>query len=236
MSSEAKLPKGGNEESTGGDFSLGNTFSAFENRLQRKLKEQEKKEDVSEQKKKQRHTRMLQAMNTIRKALQDTCKIRLGDRFQFELDVTDWQGWPRVDLNLVDSLAPERTDYALIVSANDRSEKGNIVISMADAKVLATCHLCDIEEMKRLPLVLKKTVRDFLDLVADYVLNPPRPEDILDVQAQEIDVEEDQVDSSLKEVNVFSDDDLIADKNLVDTEEQEGAGTAINVNVFEHPE
>lgn len=204
------------------DISLGDTVLSFQNRLQRKLKAQEKAQDVSDRKRDERHKLMLKAMTTIRRAMQDTCKIRLGERFSFELEVSDWQGWPQVELTLIDSVAPTRKDYGLIVSANDRNDLGTIVMTMRPNEVVGKVHLCDAEEFNKLPLLLKRTVRGFLDLIGEYVLNPKKPEELLEVQTQKIEDEQlDEINAALTGVDVFSEDHGPVDDNIVPSEDNE---------------
>ncbi|MDC0358011.1 hypothetical protein OAO01_04275 [Oligoflexia bacterium] len=220
MTSSKKLnTNGASQRGTDPMISMDSTVSTFSNRLQRKLKEQEVQDDVSQRDAEARHAKMLQAMNTIRKALQDTCKIRLGDRFHFHLEVDDWEGWPRVILNLVDAFAPEQADYGLTVTANDRHSLGTILISRRTGEVLGKIHLCNPSELTRLPLLLKKTVRKFLDVVAEYVLNPVDPEDLLESQTKSVESDHlDEIDHTLQKTNLFADEDTDLNReNIIST-------------------
>lgn len=154
--------------------------------MQRRIKEQEAKQSESKKANESRRTLMLQAMTTVRKALSATARISMGDRFSFAIEVGDWEGWPRVDLNLVDSLAPERCEHALIITAYDRKGAGTIQLNLRSGEVLARLHVDDPIELEKLPLILKKTVREFLDIVAEYVLNPKSAEDLVEVQSKPI--------------------------------------------------
>lgn len=198
--------------------SLGNTVGTFATRINRKLKEKEELDDVSARQAEIRHARMLQAMTTIRKALQETCKIKLGDRFHFALKVSDWEGWPRVALNLVDKFAPQRVDYSMIVTANDRNSLGSVVINTLNGDTLGRVQLCDSAELNRLPLVLKKSVRQYLDVVANYVLNPVAPEDLLETVTKNITSaanEVDEIGAKLQDTNVFSEENGFGNDNRV---------------------
>ncbi len=204
-------------------ISLGSTFDVFENRLQRKLQKKESNDSAAQEATDARHTRMLKAMNTIRKALQDTSRIRLGSRFSFQLDVVDFEGWPKINLTLIDNVAPDRKDFGLVISANDRQGLGTINIVSLPNTVLGRVQLKDPAEMERLPLLLKKSVRDFLDVVADYVLNPKKPEELIDVQARNLDEDEpDSIDTKLSGVELFSDELDIADDNRVESVSESG--------------
>lgn len=219
-SSDNHESSGEGDMSADANLSLESTVDNFASRLQRRLKEKETESDHSERAKEARHGRMLKAMTTIRKALQETCKIKLGDRFSFDLEVNDWEGWPRVELNLIDSFAPERIDYGLIVSANDRNELGTVLLSLRSGEMLGKIQLADPEQFAKLPLMLKRAVRGYLDIIADYVLNPKKPEELLEVQSQRIEDEElDAVDKELQTVDVFSEDHVDYNENRVETDE-----------------
>ena len=204
---------------------LGATVGNFASRLNRRLQEKAQEETASEKAASERHARIFQAMTTIRKALQETCKIKLGDRFSFGLEVSDLKGWPKVDLRLVDKFAPKRVDYCLSVSAHDRQELGAIEIRTHSGDLRGHVHLKDPAEFKKIPYLLKKAVRSYLDEVAQYVLNPVRPEDLVEQQTKALEVEEDQepdhVSHKLKQANVFSEDPRLQSSNSVAVDEGE---------------
>lgn len=208
---------GSHNKKSNEDLSLGSTVDVFESRLQRKLKQQEVVQDCSRREAELRHARMLQAMTTIRKAIQDTCKIKLGDRFYFQVDVLDFEGWPKVELLLVDSVAPSRRDYGLAIGAHDRNESGTVYFATLTSRLLGSVELSDEDEFQKIPLLLKKTVRTFLDTVADYVLNPPEPHELVEVQAQAIhmDDELDEIKEELSTADLFSDELDGLEQNLV---------------------
>ncbi len=198
--------------------SLGSTADAFATRLRRKLKEQEKLEDELSKACEARHAAMMKAMMTIRKALQETCKTDLGKRFSFDLDVSDHEGWPRIELNLVDELLPERIDYGLIVSANDRNELGAILINNKhNGELLGRIQLALPGELSKLPTMLKTALRRFLDIVAHYVLNPISQKAILEEKAMELEDTEVVRDASISAEEMFVEDGSIHDQNRVDT-------------------
>lgn len=196
--------------------SLGSTFGTFAHRIQRKLREQEIIDGASQRAGDERQARMLQAMTTIRRALQDTCKINLGDRFEFDLEVNDWEGWPRLELNLIDSLQPDDRRFGLIVSAHDRNELGTIQLVTRAEAVLARIYLRDAQEMQRIPLLLKKAVRQFLDDVAQYVLNPVRQDQLLEFQTKPLEVADlDTHTEKLQSADVFSEDLVTHNDNII---------------------
>lgn len=199
--------------------SLGSTVGNFANRIARKLREQEVLEDHSQKVTEQRQGRVLQAIATIRKVLNETRKIKLGKRFFLDLRVDDWEGWPRIELNLIDNKMPERIDYGLLVSANDRRERGTVRIALRSGQLLGHFELAEPEEMKRIPLVLKKSVRSFLDAVAEYVLNPVKPSETIEEQTKNLDAEKNEAPPDvharqLAKENLFS-EDIYSDENRV---------------------
>ena len=136
--------------------SLGSTVGSFESRIQRKLEEQAALSSQAEIEAGERSDRILQALNTIRRALQETQKIKLGDRFHLSLDVNDWNGWPRLDLILIDSLDPENSEYTLIVTAHDRKESGSVEFRTKAGQHLGSVSLTDDQELRKIPTVLKR--------------------------------------------------------------------------------
>jgi hypothetical protein len=202
----------------GSGSTLESVVDTFANRMQRRLRERAARQDNSQKETELRHNRILQAMNMIRKALQETCKISLGNRFTLELEIDDWEGWPRLELALVDSLIPEQRDYALVVSANDRKKNGAVRINLKSGELIGRFELSDPNELNRIPLVLKKSVRSYLDEIAEHVLNPVDPEETLQVQTRQISLEEETPDphaARLKHADLFMEGFDNADENLV---------------------
>ena len=195
---------------------LGSTVGSFADRISKGLKEQEAIVSKESRQKSLRHTLMLKAMNIVRKALQETCKIKMGDRFGFELDVSDWDGWPRVDLKLVDSSAPERDCLSLVVTANDNKAEGNIVFGLLSGTELACLKLSDVDEFTKLPIILKRTVRYFLDMVGNFVLSPV-PEEMVEAASEPISEEQfDELADKLKRENVFIEEHYAKRDNMVE--------------------
>ncbi len=189
--------------------SVGTTVEAFADRMKRKLKEQETLADQSRKASDARHALILQSLTTIRKALQETAKITLGDRFSFELDISDWEGWPRLDLNLIDSTNPEIINHALIVTAHDRNELGLIQLNLKSGECIGRVMLKDPEEFEKLPIVLKRAIRKYLDTVTPYILNPaPEKENAEKKAAQPsaTTVEDVATNKALQTVDFFVDD------------------------------
>jgi hypothetical protein len=192
-----------------GNEELGATVGNFASRIRRKLKEQEVQKTNTNRAAGQRQALMLKAMTGVRKALQDAAKISLGNRFFFELEIADLEGWPRLELKLIDSSMPDLQTQSLIATANDRNELGTLQLQMRGGEILGRVHLRDEEEFNRLPLIMKKSLRAFLDVVALLVLNPTNPEDSLAAQTAPLEdgFDGDFASRDLAEEDVFSADE-----------------------------
>jgi len=200
---------------------LSSTVGNFANRIQRKLKEQENLDEASARAAEQRHAAMLRALSTIRRALQETSKINLGKRFSLQFESGDWEGWPRLQLSLIDAVAPDRRDYSLIVSAHDRNECGLVELRMLSGQLLGKVELKQEGEYERIPLVMKKSVRTFLDQVAEYVLHPRKESELLEDASRPVETDAlDEEAQRLKEINLFNDDDYGANENLVEEQDE----------------
>ena len=192
----------------GGDteIRLEDTVGLLANRIARKLKEKDAQQSQQDRATETRKNLILEAMSAIRKALQETLRINLGERFSLDLDIDDCEGWPRIQLCLIDSYAPEQIDHALVASASDRKGLGTIEISTKSGKNLSKVNLTERSDLNKLPAMLKKSVRDFLEIIAVYILNPVRPDQMLQVQAKAIDTgDTDILGSSLKNTDLFED-------------------------------
>jgi hypothetical protein len=161
----------------GGDgFSLNSTTDAFQARFQQQKKEQDQALSVAELATRNRHKLMVQALTTIRKSLLDLRRIELGERFRLEIAADEWRGWPRIIVVLADSVLRTAEYPKFQVTANDRNEKGTIEIhsgAPATASNPSTINFSVQEEtdLTRLPLVLKKSVRNYLDTIAQTILD-----------------------------------------------------------------
>jgi hypothetical protein len=188
---------------------FGGTVENFASRIRRKLKEQEVQQGESSRLATERQGRILHAMTSVRKALHKASKISLGGRFKFALDMSDWEGWPKLELRLVDTLAPDLSSIALVASASDRNELGAVVLHLRSGEVLGRVHLNDLAELAKLPLLLKKCLRQYLDTVAHQVLNPSRVEESLEVQTAPLEIAfEEETAAHLSDQDVFVEDEI----------------------------
>ena len=150
------------------------TTLAFNTRIQRKKKEQEKALTEAEKSTRVRQLAMLKTLVSIRKSLRDVTRIDLGERFHFMLVADDVAGWARLTVKLCDALIPEAEYPFLRVTAHDRQSRGCVEIEYDPSLPAESISVISESEIKRLPAALKKCVRVFLDLMGDIVLEAGR--------------------------------------------------------------
>lgn len=152
------------------DTNIVGTAKAFNTRIQRLKKEQEEAQGIATRQTRARHTQMFNALVSIRKSLRDITRIDLGERFSFQLVADDWFGWPRIVVKLLDHEQGGEEYPQLTVSAHDRKAAGTIEI-LYDSQQPTEKIVVEAEsDLKRLPAVLRKCVRSYLDIVGDIVL------------------------------------------------------------------
>lgn len=202
--------------------SLTTTAESFEGKLQKKLKEKEEQENLAQQQATQRHTRIIKGITTIRKALQETSKIKMGPRFKFKLDVDDYHGWPRVQLILVDKKSRDIITHCLVISAHDKQESGTILIQSYDERLLGKIELNKADNFRKIPIVLKNSVRAFLDEVEEYVLNPASAVTTKSQNPEPMDVSSKQMTTTqfLSRADIFS-EDLQQGNNVIQVKENQ---------------
>lgn len=165
------------------ETNLSATTQAFNTKIQRRKREQEKILGEADRLAKQRQILMIQTLTSIRRSLRDVTRIDLGDRFHFSLQADDWQGWPRLIIRLVDGLLPQASYPFLRVTGHDRQARGAIEIEYDPNSPTESISLAVESELKRLPNLLKKCVRSFLDLTGDIVLEAERNTDEVRAEA-----------------------------------------------------
>lgn len=217
-----KMANQGSKDPEKASREVGRTVGVFNTRMQRKLKERELQDQVANRAAEQRHQRMLQALTVIRKALTEAAKMSFNDRFALALRTSDWEGWPRIDLVLVDSLAPNDSHNSLTVTAHDRNRSGTVQLVTKGGECLTRLFMGEEDALGKLPLALKSSIRRFLDQLSNYVLNPPDPDQILEVQAKNISPGDENVavDTKLSKEEFFTEDayagdDLVTDVDIV---------------------
>lgn len=202
---------------------LNSTVAGFANRIKRRLQERSSQQEEAARETSARHARILQAMTTARKTLQEVTRVALIERFLLSLDVSEIDGWPSITLNLEDSLAPDTHLLSLVASAHDRDQNGVISIRLNNETPLAALYMSNPADLDRLPLVLKKVTREFLDLVTTEILHAKAPEDTLEHQTKRLDgdftFQEKPPGPEGLSGDIFLDDNLISYSNLVEIEE-----------------
>ncbi len=183
----ASRPAASNTASVKEGLILNSTTEAFKARFQQQKREQDQALSAAELATKTRHQLMLQALTTIRKSLLELRRIELGDRFRLEITADEWRGWPRIIVSLGDNVIRDAEYPKFQVSANDRQEKGLIEINSGAAPTstsppLVTVAMRDDSDLARLPIVLKRSVRNYLDTIAQTILEAERK---LDNQLEE---------------------------------------------------
>lgn len=204
------------------DRGVGSTVETFAAKMRKKLLEQEERDLEVQKKTSARHALMLQGISLSRKAMQETCKISLGTRFSLELDVTEFESWPRLELVLVDEENEGNRDTCLLVSAHDRQNSGTITFTTRKGESLGLVKLEDTAEMSRLPIVVKRSIRHFLDTVGTIVIESQRTpkkreEEVPLLQEEKVEC---PVERNLQDQVFFSHDAPVS-KNVVEASEDE---------------
>jgi hypothetical protein len=149
---------------------ISKTAKAFNTRIQRKTREKKQAVGVAEKAARSRQTLLLNSMMQIRKSLREVTRIDLGERFVFSLLADDSGGWPRLTIKLSDTDFPNEEYPGFAVICHDRKANAEIEITFHPLEKPERLHLVEDNQVKRLPLILRKCVRVYLDMVADIVL------------------------------------------------------------------
>lgn len=149
---------------------LAGTAKAFNSRIQKKKQQIADSGSAEEKATKQRHQLMLHALMDIRRSLVDITRIDLGEFFTLELDADDFHGWPRLTVRLVDHREILAVFPTFEVVAHDRQARGAIEITSGSPKRTVSMGMGRESDLQRLPVILKSSVRSFLDLIEDVVL------------------------------------------------------------------
>lgn len=203
---ESELPKADSDMSIKTD--LVSTAKAFNTRIQRKKKEQQEALDNSERSRRIRHQLMLKALISIRKSLKEVSKIDLGSRFSFNLIADDFSSWPRLMIVLTDKNSIEQDLPKFTVTAHDRHDSGTVEIDYSETNKSEKVSLASENDMRGLPIILRKCVRTYLDRIAEIILEAE------------------------KNANAIITDDYIEKKKIDEFEEKEETET-ISSDIYE---
>lgn len=150
---------------------LSATVGAFEIRFQKKKVEKEEAQTIAEQAAYTRQQALLKALMNIRKSLAKVARIDLGEQFRFEMSVDDWQGWPRITINLRARLSEESDFPFFQVQAHDRKEQAVVELIYCNIEQRERITITDENDLLRLPAILKKCVRVYLDAIEAVILS-----------------------------------------------------------------
>jgi hypothetical protein len=164
-------------ERASGRSDLSRTVDVFATRIQRKKKEHLEQQDIEQQEKRQRQRRMLQVLANIRRSLIDVARINLGERFYFKLVNDDQDGWPRLTVYLKDSLDENAEFPHMQITAHDRQSLGIVQIYVGTRDKVSKASLQEQSEAAKLPALLKKCARDYLDDVGEVILKVEHAEE-----------------------------------------------------------
>ncbi len=119
------------------------------------------------------HQRLiLEALADTRAALSEVLRIDLGNRYVLQLEVSDWEGWPRIELRLIDSLADFIPGFRGVVKehlssgALERSGHGLVFLALNYREVLARLDVSSGSDLESLPQTILEGVQYFLGRVA----------------------------------------------------------------------
>jgi len=115
---------------------------------------------------------ILEALSDTRAALGEILRIDLGTRYQLQLEISDWEGWPRLELRLIDSLADFIPGFRGVVKehlssgAIERAGRGMIFLALNYREVLARFVVSEERDLEALPQTILEAVQHFLGRVA----------------------------------------------------------------------
>jgi hypothetical protein len=144
---------------------------SFQGIIDQKKKAMEEAMFEAEKTTRVRQDRLIQALVKVRKALRDVAALDMGKRFYLEMKKDDWEGWPRIILRLVDSENPTGELPELVVISHDRQDSGTLEIKYANKLTPITISLADEKQVAKVSNVLKKCLRDHLEMVGDLVVD-----------------------------------------------------------------
>lgn len=156
------------------DHDIRATTKAFNTKIQQKKKEQERFLDEAEKKSRIRQSYIIQALVGMRKSLREVTRLDMGERFHFAVITDDWMGWPRVTLKVIDHELIDAEYPHFQILGGYRDEKAQIDIDLGDSENVLTYNLVSEADVKKLSGVFKKSVRSFLDMIGDVILQAER--------------------------------------------------------------
>ena len=121
----------------------------------------------------ERHQRMIEALSAIRRAFIRTARLDPGPGYSLEVAISDWEGWPRVDLFLTDrETKTESPLYSLTASASDYNSDGLVQLTLKDGQCVGRLLMSNPLEISRVQSVIRHATTAFLAAMAPLVLSP----------------------------------------------------------------
>lgn len=168
---ELDLFGSGDELAQSPDDSIGLQLSALSARMQKRFEEHREAESQAEQDARSRQGILLLALMRIRKILRGVASLDIGAGVELKLSCDDLQGWPRM------TVTPRKVDDADLefstfeVTGNDRSGVSQIDIQTNSGKIREQLLLMREEDLERVPRLMKRVVRFYLDSLAEEILS-----------------------------------------------------------------
>lgn len=185
---------------------LSSTLGSFADQIKKRLDAKRSEDGLNSKLESGRRDILLKCMSAIRKALQETTKISLGERFYFDIDVSDLEGWPQMELRLVDEFVADTFPLFMRVKAGDREGSGFILISLESGEQLGRQEIQEQQDLGKTAILVKRCTRVFLDRVGNYVLNPKSIEELKAIKLNEESEELDPIGAKLSQEDLFSQD------------------------------
>lgn len=189
--------------------------SSFQAKIRKRLEQQSSSNAETQQKANDNRYQALQVMNSIRRAFNEIVGIDLGQRFCLELDIGDLNGWPRIDLCLIDTDFPDQPAERMIACVQNRSQDLFVELRSSGGKVSSTIDFND--QRRDLGLLVKKCIRLFLDEIETHILNP-RATSITPLETEEEHTEQSGATAKLKETELFNEETSVGDANLLEAQ------------------
>jgi len=154
------------------DDSLNLQLTALSSRMQKRFEEHREAESQAEKDARSRHLILMTGLMRARKILRGVANLQIGGGVELKLVCDDLQGWPRI------AILPRKIDDPDIqlsgfeVSGTDRS--GISQIEVLGGKIREQLLLPRPEDLDRIPRLMKRVVRFYLDTLAEEILSAKR--------------------------------------------------------------
>lgn len=161
-----------NGESTISEASDDLGLSALSARMQKKFEAHKEAESQAAKEAKERHTLLLTALMRARKILRGVASLDLGADIELRLLCDDLQGWPRIGIKPKKKSQPLRELSIFEIVGNDRSGAAQLEMKTDSGSIREELMLFRTEDLDKLPRLMKRIIRTFLDGLAEEVMRP----------------------------------------------------------------